>query len=1120
MNRDPLRQQIIDALNREVDGDTFEACMCAVLQKEWPTLVPVPGGDDAGADGSWVDEDGRGILVATTQKDVIGNVTRNLKQHIAKGRSAIQVLVVTSRHLTARRCRNIEKRVRELGFISAHHPYTQQAVATRLYHNARWLKELLGIAGGVSALSTVPRGTRPFRELPTIERECELQWLRDTNGDRLLVGQPGIGKTFLCQTLVNDGQALFATLDDMVRLADAIRDQQPTAVIVEDAHLKLNLLTSLHHFREDTGVEFSIIADCWPGAVEGVSDALNLPRTQRLEVMPLSGEAIVELVKGTGIHGPDVLLHHIVRQSMGCPGRASLLAFVCHSRRDFNDIIDGRAFADWAYPTFSKLVGERSKMILAGFALGGERGMSARSVASWLEYPLGDVLQDLSKLALGGVVYQNEEDVYRVVPSLFRVALVKDHFFSRATRIPYRELLESSPSPASAVECVIHAFVTGAEISLREVFQLVERVNHGGCWEAFLWIDETAARLACDHYPALLSQYPKALLHNVPELMIPELLEASISDDRPLHGHPELPLRQIEDWIHGARPPGEECLSRRHALWQSVKEWLVSGHCQRTGLKALASVVTPKWETQIQDPGNRRSFQITWGCLPPDDLEALGQLWTEILIFLDGVEIEDWRLLFEAAHNWFYPAIVTRKLPAEYHDICQKSAREILTVFAKMAVGRPGVLSSVEERARHLDFDIDVEIDADYSCLFPDDPVRDDRGWKIREQEQVDAVTALASTWVSMDPWTVMPKLVWCANESKSKARVWPDYSNFVATQLAIQTDAPEDWLTAAADAGAAAGVVLPFLDRVAVNRGESWLKPVLMCLRHPELKSAGLSVIVVAIEEFKEAVEAEIESVAAEMPDTIERLCWDVRIPAHRLQRFLLCDNSILASATAEGMWDARRKEHAIPDELVREWRIATVTGSIDGYKLAEICKADSVFAFEWLTHIARNSRASFNFKNDAVPAAIEALSIEQRASVLRLVDPARYASQQLVVGIVGTSTELFQQLLADDSKRDIHLDPLSGQPSENWARMAIIALGHGYSKEDVTRAAFKEVKVECGPASIVHKDRSSKWETLLTHSNCEVQQIAEIGRKAELATAAQMARREEDEAFFQNYG
>ena len=197
MNRDPLRERILQRLNEISDDETFEACVCDLLRPEWPTLVPVPGGNDAGLDGAWVDQRGKGLLIATTGSDVIGNVTQNLKKHLASGGDRRQVLVAASNSLSPQQCRNILDRITELEFTPAHQPYIQQAIADRLYHNSRWLKELLGLSGVASALSSVPRTIRPLRDLPLVGRDADLEWVRTVRGDRLLIGQPGIGKTFL-----------------------------------------------------------------------------------------------------------------------------------------------------------------------------------------------------------------------------------------------------------------------------------------------------------------------------------------------------------------------------------------------------------------------------------------------------------------------------------------------------------------------------------------------------------------------------------------------------------------------------------------------------------------------------------------------------------------------------------------------------------------------------------------------------------------------------------------------------------------------------------------------------------------------------------------------------------
>ena len=80
MNRDPLREKILQHLGDVHDHHLFEACVCDLLRSEWPTLVPVPGGSDTGVDGAWADSHGRGIVITTTGRNVIANVTKNLEK--------------------------------------------------------------------------------------------------------------------------------------------------------------------------------------------------------------------------------------------------------------------------------------------------------------------------------------------------------------------------------------------------------------------------------------------------------------------------------------------------------------------------------------------------------------------------------------------------------------------------------------------------------------------------------------------------------------------------------------------------------------------------------------------------------------------------------------------------------------------------------------------------------------------------------------------------------------------------------------------------------------------------------------------------------------------------------
>ena len=85
MNRDPFYEDVVDGLAKLRDREAFEQCVGGLLRREWPNLLPVPGGDDAGVDGAWVDEHGRGLLIATTAKDVVRNVTKSLRARWSSG---------------------------------------------------------------------------------------------------------------------------------------------------------------------------------------------------------------------------------------------------------------------------------------------------------------------------------------------------------------------------------------------------------------------------------------------------------------------------------------------------------------------------------------------------------------------------------------------------------------------------------------------------------------------------------------------------------------------------------------------------------------------------------------------------------------------------------------------------------------------------------------------------------------------------------------------------------------------------------------------------------------------------------------------------------------------------
>ncbi len=225
MFRDPLYRQIRRALRELKDGNAFELCACDLLRQVYPSLAPCEGGDDAGLDGLIANEDKSSIqLICTTGQDVIGNLSGSIEANLKKGGKSHACILATSQRLTNSRKRALEERAKELGrpLIQI---YDQAAMAQRLYRDARWLKELLGLTGDPPPLSLFPITTRPLFDVPPLGRDDDIAKIINLAADIVLVGQPGSGKTHLLFTAAKKAKGRFVA--DEARVADGVRSIQP-----------------------------------------------------------------------------------------------------------------------------------------------------------------------------------------------------------------------------------------------------------------------------------------------------------------------------------------------------------------------------------------------------------------------------------------------------------------------------------------------------------------------------------------------------------------------------------------------------------------------------------------------------------------------------------------------------------------------------------------------------------------------------------------------------------------------------------------------------------------------------------------------------------------------------
>jgi len=341
MNKDPFYQDILSILGQQLDGNLFERCVTDVFRHVYPTLVPIAGGPDAGMDGAIADlQRHRPInVICTTQKDVIGNLTRSLNANKRESLDRDRCVLITSQELTPRKRANLERRAKEMGFVLLN-IHDRDSVADQLYGRPDWCKDLLGLTGAPSALSIMPPTRRPFLDNHLVGRDETVRWLTETEGDLLLVGQPGSGKTFLLHKVAKDCGWLFVVSTDMTEVANGVRQLKPTGLVIDDAHRDPNFLERLRYLRQQIHANVRIIANCWPGSRSDIAQRLDACQVRDLPL--LDRDQLVEVIREVGIAGPPPLVSELVTQAAGKPGLAVTLSRLC-LQEQLEDVILGNA---------------------------------------------------------------------------------------------------------------------------------------------------------------------------------------------------------------------------------------------------------------------------------------------------------------------------------------------------------------------------------------------------------------------------------------------------------------------------------------------------------------------------------------------------------------------------------------------------------------------------------------------------------------------------------------------------------------------------------------------------------------------------------------------------------
>ena len=1074
-----LYRAIRDAIAKPLDGPTFERCAVELLRDVYASLRPVEGGNDAGMDGVGELPDGTPFfLVATVKQDARGNLERSIRSHIDARGERRTVVFATSRPITGRRWLELNEHLSNEFGVRLAAVHDRADFVDRLYRNAAWRRELLGVPGEARALSRLPATRRPMVEVPVIGRTDEMERLEAAEGDLVVVGKPGIGKTFLLQKLVEADWGLFDDGWDIGQLEDAIRDMQPARVLVDDAHLQEDRLTRLRRLRTQMDASFAIVAVTWPGSAEGIAE--TLPGAARSEIGELERGQILSVITEMGIGGPVELQALLVNQAHGRVGLAVTLAYGALTG-DLQDIANGDALLRDLVGWYTRTIGPESRYVLGFLALSGERGATLAQAGEALGLTEPNVADLVRGLASGGTLDEalvtNGVAHLRVQPENLRYALVRDVYLSGAGSLPLSRSLEHLDAAASAAVPLLGAIHRGAELDHEVVGSLIDDRDSEAIL-AYSHLGPSELQEALERWPESHDEIIREAHRQGidPTTTLPLLLDAAIGNERPEHSEPDHPLRVIGDHIAKSDGP----VTIRETAVKMIDSWLLAGGDVQVGMRALAHVMRPQMRRTSQDPGLGNTITLMEAPLPPDAVAALDGLWDRVVEIVARENDQRVAPLIDALHSWVYPDSLSfggASFP-EAEDAIRGVAPRIITQLADLLAGHAGALHQL--RSYGTEVGVEIAVPPEFKVLFPDHWAGAADDYKDWERAADSAVVALAEDAASRSLEAQIELLHGSDEEATAAGISYPRLTPRLAQLLADSNRAPLVWVDELVRLGASPDLVLPFLQRSVEIEAEG-THEALRRLLSDESYSWLASQVVLTHPVGEELTVKAIVGLTAQHKNLIEWLVARGDVSAEIIERLLNAPDPLVARDTAVAIAHTRAEVQvsSLSSAGQARWREVIVASPADEYWYTEVLKRDARLFAEWLRGwFARlhPDPADDWLLPHSLREGIGGLPLPVRRELIDAL-PAEVPSfflQDVATALVGSDGSLAEALLDREDLDDLHWTSLRRGPSEDWMGRALVAFERGWEPERIVSAAVFSEDAWAG-------EESHHWQSMV---------------------------------------
>lgn len=1048
---DEHHRSILHALDEHLDPEVFEQCAVDLIGKTGLRVVPVVGGGDAGFDGSVFDFDtGRPIpLIVTISAKPADNLKKNLRSAKQQDPTLDRAFFATSRSLTPQMRRKLSQVAGHEG-VQLMQVYDRTWFAQALYRDPVCCKKLLGVTGRPRALSRFPISSRHIEGNHLVGRDNTIEWLKSQEGDCLLMGVPGSGKTFILSSLVEELDALFLVDNDRERLANDIRELSPKAVIVDDAHTDIRALKSLIQLRSHIDADLRIIATTWPGYDSAVVRELALSESAIHELGLIHADEMIEVIKAHGVYGPPRLLGLIRLQARGRPGLAGTLATLSLAG-DFGRILTGDALLEELTPQLVSMIGDGTIVLLGYFALGGNSGAFPEQVAAQTGESRMIIDTRLAGLAAAGIIEPLRDGRVVVVPEAFRLALVKRAFF-RDPVGRYHDALEAVANRHDGILTLIRA--SGRGVLVSDLWDLLREAKSESLWAEYAWLGVREALYVIENELSRYEIVAEQGLRHVPEIMIPILLN-QMPEPWPTFGAENHPaVRALREWtVDRGDDFRRDEIALRRILVKATRSWWDKWGRTHQALHVMTLALRPTFSVHELDPGAGTTFTLRSYLHDKSVLKFQMELWEDILNLVKGATVVPWGLLLSLVASWLPDGS-----KPELEDAAQEMRRfseKILGDLALVTKERPGIQSKLDHTAKGWGLDIDVLLDPLYEAAFP-------RVGPFTAEEDNKRAARFVRMVEDLPPSVLADKLVQMSRERDYAGHSSDGFVFLIACQqLAHRVPDLVTFVEDLVTRRAGQELVGSFFQQAAATRPERFGDLVSQLLDNTDYESLAVHHLLVNEDTPPLMVTDALER-AERYPSMLIGLAEFGRLNSEATQRLLVGPDEVLATTAAagyrlrRGVTEGDALYGAWRDAIVRSARTVHIGDAQTGWLIKEILKKNPDLAKDWLLEWMASGRHWLDMHEDCAEVA-SGMSLEQRRHILERIEHRPVIGiDDIVRQLVGDDLELFAQALKMDNLSDYRASLLAGRPDEMWLKKATMAIEAGLSLGEIAGASY----------------------------------------------------------------